>query len=903
MPDDLFLDKDHLNYRYFHKRAFYLAVLASLLLPHTDSLSVDMKFSFSLGNGDPRRPVLVLHPVATGSPTDFSRLKCCIRILPCISPGVFSSPKLGPRRNNVRPGFLHPQQDAGDAGDASTATAPLPRTPRYNSSVLHDSAMAGHLNFLHTQVTGCAAFKDAAMLGKVWLYQRTLHDTFGGFLWTMLMGYLLTSKSSAVRIDSKPLDEPEFTLDAFKAAYDVVIVDPTGQINLAWFVTSSVLAQLQHEARSSLALLKELGADRFEVLFLKKSANTLVNFDSTISIRKIPSSFPAYKDSVALDFPSRTEFACHFYPRLLTKALKSRLALLVLHQDLLKPWDLAQDVPDCDSKFSPITIGFSLEPENSLRAVELGPGPEDTTAVTEFRRMWGSLAQLRRFNDGTIAESVLWEADSNIDSRSQVTAQMAVYLLSRHGGVDARHVITWGGQLVPFLSEFGGQTDHPAAMVRRGTFQNAMDAFQGLSKAIRALNTLPLAIDHVTQCDAGLSYCSTFPPQPHVSAGGPALPISAPVLCDAMDVIVQLEGSSKWPQTLAALQQAKLAFYVRMAELLKSEGLQTNVSRPDPRDPVASGFLEVAIPPGYVFRVRIKSGHEAALARAELQRAKVAAKAKESSPADAGTFSVARAAELVERAEQVFDRLPAHVTRMHNLCLRHPHLSSTVRLLRRFVAAHLLLGTALTPKAADLLAAASFCDPAPFAAPPASSWCGLMRCLALLRDRDWAADPTVAVEADRGTEIDPEALAAARKRVEAAAAAPGAALEPRFQTAGDLDGEWWRVRGVKERVKQLAFRRLCSVAEAALKVVEDSLLKGTDALIPKTFATPLADFDVVLRLDPARLPRFHQSLSYDSTVVPTEKRRFKNLGDAGRDETTKALELFDPMERYIETLK
>jgi U3 small nucleolar RNA-associated protein 22 len=61
MPEELFQEKDHMNYRYFYKRAYYLAVLAAAIQDKKSGMS-KCKIEFSTFNGDQRKPILILHP-------------------------------------------------------------------------------------------------------------------------------------------------------------------------------------------------------------------------------------------------------------------------------------------------------------------------------------------------------------------------------------------------------------------------------------------------------------------------------------------------------------------------------------------------------------------------------------------------------------------------------------------------------------------------------------------------------------------------------------------------------------------------------------------------------------------------------------------------------------------------
>lgn len=51
-------EKDYLNYRYFHKRAYYLATIARAV---QDS-ELDLQFSYVDLHDDPLRPIIVVAP-------------------------------------------------------------------------------------------------------------------------------------------------------------------------------------------------------------------------------------------------------------------------------------------------------------------------------------------------------------------------------------------------------------------------------------------------------------------------------------------------------------------------------------------------------------------------------------------------------------------------------------------------------------------------------------------------------------------------------------------------------------------------------------------------------------------------------------------------------------------------
>jgi U3 small nucleolar RNA-associated protein 22 len=180
MPESIFTEKDHMNHRYFHKRAFYLAVLASKLQETASETGFELKFeSF---NGDELRPILIVQS-STHTPNlyDFSSLKLVLRIIPTIPTSLFSVSKLSPTRNNVRPS--HPTTTT------SSDAAAHPPTPLYNSSLLHDTSHIAYLNALHATASSTPALRDAQVLSKVWLSQRGLGSL--SFIWSMVMACLV----------------------------------------------------------------------------------------------------------------------------------------------------------------------------------------------------------------------------------------------------------------------------------------------------------------------------------------------------------------------------------------------------------------------------------------------------------------------------------------------------------------------------------------------------------------------------------------------------------------------------------------------------------------------------------------------------------------------------------------
>jgi U3 small nucleolar RNA-associated protein 22 len=59
MPESLFQEKDFLNYRYFYKRAYYLACIAAGL---QESIQNQFTLNYEYLNGNSLHPILVAKP-------------------------------------------------------------------------------------------------------------------------------------------------------------------------------------------------------------------------------------------------------------------------------------------------------------------------------------------------------------------------------------------------------------------------------------------------------------------------------------------------------------------------------------------------------------------------------------------------------------------------------------------------------------------------------------------------------------------------------------------------------------------------------------------------------------------------------------------------------------------------
>lgn len=423
IPQECLQAKDHLNYRYFHKRALYLCFIAAAL-KKKEKLLTNVKFSYM--NSDPLLPIIILNPILNGRVSTFN-----VRLYPCISEGMFKITKLGPDRNNVR--------DTSAGVDQEN-----PATPHYNNALLQDmNSYQHHLHDIFNASQDCTAFADAVMLFKVWLRQREFYNGYGcfnGFLISMLLVHLLhhhklhklMTSYQILRITLEHFASHDWTiqgitlathnivpLEKFHAAYEVVFVDSTGYFNLCGNMSSITYHRIQHEAVMALKLLEKESTESFEDLFVIK-VPFVESFDAVCHISPL---------RLLTESLQETESQATVLRRLcavLSKGLDNRVSNLSVKLQQNKEWSISKAPPDPNN--DPVTLGMLLT-DKAFSELELGP-PADSPEATAFRSFWGSISELRRFQDSSINEAVVWESSCDAEGR-RIVEKIIVHLLNR----------------------------------------------------------------------------------------------------------------------------------------------------------------------------------------------------------------------------------------------------------------------------------------------------------------------------------------------------------------------------------------------------------------------------------------------------------------------------------------
>ncbi|KAF2849256.1 pre-rRNA processing protein-like protein Utp22 [Plenodomus tracheiphilus IPT5] len=871
MPKGLFQDKDYLNHRYFYKRAYYLACLAAGI---KDSKYHKFALSYDCLNGNQLQPILVVRPSGNGDEDDFTSSKCRINILVALPEHTFAQNKLLPSSNCIRP----------KGTDEETLIKTLNPTPFYNSTLQSDANVTAYLKLLHATASKADAFRDACILGRVWLKQRGFgghfcKGGFGNFEWAAIMALLLQpnattgaqSVSSAYSsyqlfkatlqflgrgdLIKKPFIFRALNITIPKNDIGPVVFDgPRGQ-NILFKMTPWSYLRLRSEAKATIDMLSDTVFDQFDAAFILKTELLKFRYDATV---EIPYS--------ALDLASAgeeydqrlSEISRKLYTSL-GRAMSDRVTAMTITIPEEDSWPLTSRRPKGDERKS-MLINFATDPANANRTVDHGPAAELKQEAASFRKFWGEKSELRRFKDGSILESIVWITK---DGSAPVIEQITSYILKKHIGARVAE------QAKFFIDSF-------SHLVAAGRIQGAsgvapfltiMNAFSAMEKDIRDLEDLPLRLRHIRAADSQLRYSSIEPP----TAG------HAPA-----SVVLQFEGSGRWPDDLCAIQRTKIAFLLRLSELLTTlgSGYTSRVGLENPSQPAQNqAFLDVTTSSGYTFRIRIYHDREPTLFDRQIKDKTLDAPSRESAAASLALY------------KREFVTSPLHSQVLQTLCTRFPALSPAIRLTKRWFASHLITPY-FSPELIELLVVRTFLQPHPWSI-PATATTGFLRTLAWISRWDWRHVPLVVdfsstfsanpadLEDTSSKGMKAEDLERMQTRFEAWRRIDPAMNRVVLFAATNLDeeGTTWTDKAKPEKVVAARLTALAKAATQAVRADEDCLIarangKATASaqatLDPESlFKTSVSDYDILISINP--------KYSNPKSRKRTSSIQFKNL--------------------------
>ncbi|ONK76147.1 uncharacterized protein A4U43_C03F24440 [Asparagus officinalis] len=495
MPKECFYEKDYLNHRYHAKRCLFLRVIERNL----KSSSFVRKIEWSSFQSEARKPVLKVYPAL-----EIAELSdVFIKIIPSAT-FLFDETKLSLSRNNVR---------AFNEGDTARAT------PKYNSSILEDLFLEENTEFIQTSFHEWKSMQDALILLKVWARNRNsifAHDCLNGYLLSIMLSYLavvnrITKSMNAVqifRVTLKFISTASFwnkglflkaqgqcnmckeDVAQYLQSIGVLVCDASGHFNLAFRLTKTAFSELQEEASWTLSCIDKCRDGGFEEIFLTK-VDFAAKFDSCLRINLKGKAKVSGSDFCLDDECWRIcEKDVQSY---LQQGLNDRAKLVrVTWRSTPSKWN----VEDGFSKFGdePMLVGILLSShEKSFRVVDIGPSADKKEESVKFRKFWGERAELRRFRDGNIAESTVWECEPW--ERHLIIKRITEYILTKHFLLlkdDMVHIV----DQLDFCLHVRGKDLTSSS----GSLFGALEI---LSKRLRALEEIPLKISSVKPLDPG----------------------------------------------------------------------------------------------------------------------------------------------------------------------------------------------------------------------------------------------------------------------------------------------------------------------------------------------------------------------------------------------------------------
>ncbi|XWS42061.1 hypothetical protein CRYUN_Cryun17cG0136500 [Craigia yunnanensis] len=809
LPKECFHEKDYLNYRYHAKRCLYLCVIKKYL----KSSSSIQKVEWSALQNEARKPVLVVYPAANLDeiPGLF------IRIIPTAT-SLFNLSKLNLKRNNIR---------ALNIGDF-----PQP-TPKYNCSILEDMFLEENSQFVKKTFSGRKELVEALILLKVWARLRSsiyVHDCLNGFLISIIVSYLVAE--GKINHDMK-------AMGIFRAALKFIATHPfwkhgiyfppVGQnalsdegndqhnsstcFNLAFRIESVAYPELKDEVELTLRCLEKCRDGGFEEIFATKIDNA-AKYDYCIRLN-LKGSSEVYSLGFCLDDECWRVFEQDVYS-LLNQGLSDRAkSIRVIWRNTHSEFNVENGLSGLGSE--PLFVGISVSSlEKAFRVVDIGPNAEKKDEALMFRKFWGEKAELRRFQDGKIAESTVWESEQC--TRHLILKRIIEYLLGRHLSLLKKDIVQIVDQL-DFSLLHGGKdpVSHSGRLL--GTFEE-------LSKRLRSIEDIPLRISSVQPLDSAFRFTSVFPPEPHPLANKKVdlarLHNFTPFCVQSLEVMIQLEGSGNWPMDDVSIEKTKSVFLLKIAESLQNNwGMTCTATEED-----VDIFMN-----GYAFRLRILHESGLSLVNREIGRDQM----KRVSSADK---------KLFVRSQ--------HASMINGLQFCCPIFGPVVRLAKRWLASH-LFSACLAEEAVELLVAYLFLKPLPFNV-PCSRITGFLRFLRLLAEHDWAFSPLVVdINGDlsqNDEKVIDDNFMQSRKAYEESNQNESKAMF--LATAYDKASEAW----TRCSPNPLELKRLAAYARSSVNMLTKLILQnqtdshGWECL----FRTPLNLYDAVVLLHGDRLP-------------------------------------------------
>ncbi|CAF4667241.1 unnamed protein product [Rotaria sp. Silwood1] len=527
-----------------------------------------------------------------------------------------------------------------------------------------------------------------------------------------------------------------------------------------------------------------------------------------------------------------------------------------------------------------ITFGVIFSDQYDLSVLK---GPENGSKEAQaFRKLWSERCELRRFPDGSILESVVWNVDSAKDKRL-IWMDATRYLLEIQAGISPTNIEFFYNDQCPStllsiparLFPSYGTGDEQQIYLCRELIE--------LSKQIRTLNNeLPLKINNIIGIDETFRYTNVFPPLPSsfqtdlhkirsIEHDKYALiPRStsryAPPFSQSLLVLCQLEMTSSNDEgfeTLERIKHSKILYYIQLSKLLKEKFRYICQATTD------CCYIEKN---HYIYRLIISYHKEIYLIESEAGKKD-------------GLERAIKQTNLSKKLRYNTEYLPKINAAIYGVSQQFIHYQLVSRLFKRWLSSQLLLYH-FDPINADLLCCYIFLHSAPFV-PPKSMLTGFCRVLRLLRDYDWINEPLIInfnheLTREQVFEMQTQ-FKTDRSNLPALCLMPSVAFHDNQNPSVPI----------LKRVIQLAKEAL-----AYLKTNNSDTMKFL-------FRPSLNSYDVIIMLNPLQCPRAYQAVDHVISEITYTTRKKLTDNDQSMDENKKCLSIvdYDPAQLFVNELR
>ncbi|CAF2982692.1 unnamed protein product [Rotaria sp. Silwood2] len=528
-----------------------------------------------------------------------------------------------------------------------------------------------------------------------------------------------------------------------------------------------------------------------------------------------------------------------------------------------------------------ITFGVIFSDQYDLSVLK---GPENGSKEAQaFRKLWSERCELRRFPDGSILESVVWNADSARDKRL-IWMDATRYLLEIQAGISPTNIEFFYNDQCPStllsiparLFPSYGTGDEQQIYLCRELIE--------LSKQIRILNNeLPLKINNIIGIDETFRYTNVFPPLPSsfqtdlhkirsIEHDKYALiPRStsryAPPYSQSLLVLCQLEMTSSNDEgfeTLERIKHSKILYYIQLSKLLTEKFHYICRATTD------CCYIEKN---HYVYRLIISYHKEIYLIESDAGGKKDGLERK------------IKQTNLSKKLRYNTEYLPKINAAIYGISQQFVHYQLVSRLFKRWLSSQLLLYH-FDSINADLLCCYVFLHSAPFV-PPKSMLTGFCRVLRLLRDHDWINEPLII---NFNHELTKEQIFEMQTQFKSERSSlPALCLMP---SVAFHDNQ-------KPNVPIL--KRVIQLAKEALNYLETNNSDSMKFL----FRPSLNSYDVLIMLNPLQCPRAYQAVDHVISEITYTTRKKLSDNDQSIDGNKQCLSIvdYDPAQLFVNELR